>query len=212
MKKFLSEVILAGLMNLCYVVGMNPIRFTTGNKKKIDAANKVLNQYGFDIESCKVEIADIQTDSVEELLDYKTQEIRKVVSDSFIISSVGYHIKALNGFPGIYTNYINKTLSAEQLLALMQGEEDRSFLVNTCVSFFNSQDGSSKLFYSKGEGFIALEAKGEGTSLDQIMIRSDMQDNQATYSYDQMIEYYANKYSHYHQLGKYLQSIQYDKS
>ena len=44
---------------------------------------------------------------------------------------------------------------------------------------------------------------GIGSSIDRIMIRNGMERVQATYSHEEMIDYYAANLNHFDQFGKY---------
>ena len=182
------------------------IIFVTQNSKKIETAQRVLSLYGIEIDQLKIEINEIQTSSIETSCLVSATYASKFTSELFITSSVGYFINCLNGFPGLYTSYINQTLSSEQILAMITGS-DRSFTVKTGVCLYDPKSQTSKVFISESFGEIAQHPFGEGTSLDRIMIRNGQNKVQSLYTYDEMIEYYSHNMSHYHQIGKYLNNM-----
>jgi len=76
----------------------------------------------------------------------------------FFIEDSGLFIKALNGFPGVYSSYVFKTIGNEGILKLMRGVEDREAKF-VCVIAYN--DGKVRIFKGEVVGKISNEMRGE---------------------------------------------------
>ncbi len=86
-----------------------------------------------------------------------------------IVEDAGLFIKALNGFPGPYSSYVNKTIGVEGILKLMRGIKDRTAYFFSVVAFYDPDINELEFFYGKVEGEIAEEARGKsGFGFDPI--------------------------------------------
>lgn len=97
----------------------------TKNAGKIKAAHSVLGKYGIEIKSIENEYAEIQADSSVEIARHAAQEAAHRLGLPVIREDHSLFIHAL-GIPGPYTDYIERRLSVEKLLALMEYEPDKT--------------------------------------------------------------------------------------
>lgn len=181
------------------------ITFVTGNKNKLEVASRVLSKYGIDLVSEKIETPEIQSIDVSEISKFSAQYAAKVVGGAVIKTDAGYFIKSLNGFPGPFVKYINNWLSAEDILRLLEGKKDRSVEIIECLTYCNT-DGEVAQFFSKDSGKIALKAEGQGSSMDQIIIRDKIGRVQALINSEVMFDYWAQNLPHFHKLGDFLKN------
>lgn len=101
------------------------IYLLTKNTGKIKAACSVFGKYGFEIRSIKNEYSEIQADSSVEIARHAAQEVSRRLGLPIIREDHSLFIHAL-GIPGPYTDYIERCLSIEKLLALMEHEPNRA--------------------------------------------------------------------------------------
>lgn len=73
--------------------------FITGNKNKLKEASAIL---GVPLESYDIDLVEIQSMSVEEVVQAKVLEAKKHVSlgTPFFVEDTGLYIDDANGFPG----------------------------------------------------------------------------------------------------------------
>lgn len=185
---------------------MIQVKFITTNKKKLDTANMVLNDYDIRVVSEQLDIPDLYSDKIEDSLNFLLLTASKTIPGYLMASKAGYFINELNEFPGYYTSFVNKTLTSNNILSMMNTSKDRSFHVKTCVGLYSPKDEKVVFFYSTNKGNIAFETQGSGTPLDTIMIRDGQDKIQALYSYEELIKYYSTQMKHYHDLGKFIKS------
>ena len=146
------------------------ITYVTGNKYKIELAQRILSPLGINVLQKKIYCPEIQDDKIENVSKFSAKYAANQLGVAVIKNDSGLVIEALNGFPGPYTAYVEDTLTEEGILKLMEGKENRNAYFVEVISYCQpNQEPVS--FISKTEGSIALEKKGEfGWSYDRIFI------------------------------------------
>lgn len=185
------------------------IYLVTTNQKKLLTAQKVLSKYGIvlAILSLDYDVPEIQAFDVESVAAFSAKYVAERENKPIILTDTGYFINALNGFPGPYIKQMNHYFSADDLLRLMKGKEDRSFMMKECLAFCMPSK-EPVTYVSLNKGIIAEKAEGEGTALDRVIFREDLDRAQSLYTLDELVEYYSNHLGHYDKFGKYyLESL-----
>lgn len=111
------------------------IIFVTGNKYKFQVAQKSLRGGDLRLVQKKLEIPEIQSESVEEIAMFSARWAADRLKKPVVVSDGGCYIEALNGFPGPFIKYINKWLTANGLLSLMRNEKNRQVVWRDCLAF-----------------------------------------------------------------------------
>jgi XTP/dITP diphosphohydrolase len=94
---------------------------------------------------------------------YRTLKRRLVVDDT------GLYISALNGFPGAYAAFVQKTIGNDGILRLMERLTDRTASFVTAAAYADGRN--IKTFVGEMRGHIALAPSGEeGFGYDPIFI------------------------------------------
>ena len=119
----------------------------------------------------RVKAIEIQDDSLENIAKASAIDAAEKCRLPIIVEDAGLFINALNGFPGPYSSYVNRTIGVEGILKLMKNIEDRSAYFLSAVTFYDPASGELKIFRGKVDGKIAEEARGEsGFGFDPIFI------------------------------------------
>lgn len=145
------------------------IFLATGNGKKIDEINKILDSSKFEIFSIKdgIKIPEIIEDgnSFEENSKKKALEIAKFTGMITIADDSGLCVEALNGEPGIFsarysgenaTDYLNN----KKLIENLKGIENRKAKFVTVMTL-GTPKGESWSFRGEIDGIIIDEPRGE---------------------------------------------------
>ena len=146
------------------------ITYVTGNKYKIELAERILCPLGIKIIQKKIHCPEIQDNEIENVSKFSAKYAADKLNAPVIKNDSGLVIESLNGFPGPYTAYVEDTITEDGILQLMQGKENRNAYFMEVISYCkpNSEPIS---FVSKTHGSIALEKRGEyGWSYDRIFI------------------------------------------
>lgn len=103
------------------------INFVTKNQFKINTAIGVLRPPHFEIVPIELNLDEIQADN--NFLIAKDTAIKafEILKEPIIREDHGLYIEALNGFPGPYTAYIEKTLDPKYLIRMLEGESRKAY-------------------------------------------------------------------------------------
>ena len=183
---------------------MKPVFFITGNNLKFQVAQKALADIGIDLIQKELDAPEIQSKSVEEIASFSAKWVCDLLGEPVILSDVGYHIEALNGFPGPFIKYINKWLSADDILRLMAGKENREVIVKDCLAY--CKPGKKPVtFCDSARGAIANKKGGKGrTSINEIFIPEGYDKVESDIPWDEMKKFWAKNMKTYQLLAEYL--------
>ena len=182
----------------------NQITFITKNQDKWDIAKEVLAQYNVEVLQEALETPEIQAFDVEEVAKYSAKYAADRLNKPVIVTDAGYFIEALNGFPGPYIKFVNKWLTSQNILDMMTNEKNRKVLMRETVAYFKPNE-EPIVFTSETYGEIVTEPQGSGSTIDQIVKRDGQDKVQGLILHEEMIQFWVQNLSHFHDLGKYLQ-------
>ncbi|HZT35376.1 MAG TPA: non-canonical purine NTP pyrophosphatase, partial [Nitrososphaera sp.] len=83
-------------------MGLNII-FASSNESKASEAVAILAEFGIDAFFAKLELREIQSNSLEEIAKEKSEHAYSLVSAPVIVEDDGLFIESLRGFPGQYS-------------------------------------------------------------------------------------------------------------
>ena len=105
---------------------MKEITYVTGNKSKILSAKSILEPLNIKVNNIKIELTEIQADTTEEVAIYKAKEASEKLKCNVLVNDIGLFIDALNGFPGLYTHYVDEKIGEDGILKLLTNEKNRN--------------------------------------------------------------------------------------
>lgn len=146
------------------------LTFITSNQEKFRIADSIMKKKGIQLSRQGMELTELQSENLLEIAEYSAAEAFGKLKTAVAVTDVGFYITALRGFPGPFVKYINRYLTADNLLSLMSGIENREMIVKEYLVIIDAQ--SKKLVYStQFHGKIAHEPfKSSGTSFERIFI------------------------------------------
>jgi len=89
------------------------VLFATGNEGKLNEVKEMLAPLDIQVERLDDEYPELQTDGLEQVVDWGLDWLRERHHSPLIIDDSGLFIDALGGFPGVYSAYVFKTLGCE---------------------------------------------------------------------------------------------------
>ena len=131
---------------------MKKIIYSTGNKYKIKFANNILKRYGVECDGVKLDLAEPQSLTQEEISEIKVREAYETTKKPTVCMDSGFFINCLNGFPGIYTSDMFKMLEDEDFIRLVDTRKDRSAYIQQTVAYFDGKN--LKIFSTKAKGHV----------------------------------------------------------
>ena len=136
------------------------ITYVTGNWAKISCAKKSLEPLGYEIDNIKMETPEIQADDVSEVAKYSAKWAAEKLNRPVMKNDSGLFINALKGFPGVYTHYVDDTITEDGVLKLMEGIEDRTAYFKESLAY--CEPGKEPIVF---EGYTRgrIDTKKSGT-------------------------------------------------
>ena len=159
---------------------MRTVWFMTGNVGKVREAKHALEPLGFEVKQLVVEgveISEPQCDDLEIVARSKLQQAQAHLphpDDALMVEDAGLFVDALDGFPGVYSAYVLKTLGCNGMLKLMEENNNRNAGFQAVAALLLDGD----VFISRGvcQGLLAAKASGsDGFGFDPIFVPNDIE-------------------------------------
>lgn len=147
---------------------MRTITFASTNPNKFREVQSILGSHDISVDFTKVELLEIQSDSIEEIAKEKAKSAFLQIGRPVIVEDDGLFIEVLKGFPGQYSSYAFKTIGNNGILKLLAGSSERSAFFLSLIAF---HDGKS-VSISEGriEGKISDKITEGGWGYDPIFV------------------------------------------
>ena len=141
---------------------MKRLTLLTHNKKKLAEANRIANSYGvLLVQAGSAEKFEIQSESLEEVSGLAARTAYRKLKRPLLVDDTGMFVKALSGFPGVYTAHAQYTIGNRGILKLMQGKNDRSAYSACALTFFDGR--TFECFVGRMDGSILKSERGPRT-------------------------------------------------
>jgi XTP/dITP diphosphohydrolase len=144
------------------------VTFVSTNKNKFLEAEAILAPFGISVEFVKATLAELQSDSLEEIAREKARNAFALVGRPAIVEDDGLFIDSLKGFPGQYSSFVFQTIGNGGILKLLDKSNDRSAHFRSIIAY---HDGSVvSIFEGLISGRIADTVSDGGWGYDPIFI------------------------------------------
>ena len=166
--------------------------YVTGNKSKIEAAKVCMEPLGVNIIQKDIETPEIQADTNAEVACYSSKWASELLKCNTVKNDGGLVIPALNGFTGVYSKYIEKTLDAEGILKLMVDIKDRTaYWIEAWA--YTEYGKEPVVFEGRFYGRISTKLQGEnGYGYDKIFIPDGMNSTLAEMTTEDKLKYWCS--------------------
>ena len=135
------------------------ITFITGNEHKVKEAENIFKLFGVELEHIDLGYEEPQG-TLEEVAISGAKYASRKLDKPVIVEDAGLFIKALNGFPGTYSHYVQDTIGNKGILKLLKDTDDRYAEFRSVIGYC-APNSEPKTFLGKVEGEIAVEEKGD---------------------------------------------------
>jgi XTP/dITP diphosphohydrolase len=140
---------------------MRKIVFVTGNKGKLREARDILGAKEIEVLQNSDGYPELQEDELEPIAAYGARWVADKLGMPVMVDDSGLFIKALNGFPGPYSAFVEEHLGNKRILKLMEDEVDRAAIFKSVIGY--CEPGKKPMvFAGTVEGKIAFEERGTG--------------------------------------------------
>ncbi len=140
--------------------------FVTENQEKFNNANIILKNFSLQLQAKKLDIIEIQSDSLEKIAEDKARQAYTSIRQPLVVKDDGWYIPSLNGFPGSYMKYMNQWLSPDDFLNLLRPYKDKEIIFKDALCYVDATQ--QKIFTNTIHGYILNEPKGEGVSMARL--------------------------------------------
>jgi len=152
----------------------NAIYFVTGNNHKYNEVLDVFTRQNveYSLKQEDLNPIEIQADSVKDIVLYKLKSIKDKIDGSYFVEDAGFFVDVpLNGFPGVYSSYVLKTIGNEGIIKLIDDfNKSKAHFITIIALFFKPFE---KVYFFEGiaKGKISKTLRGEkGFGFDPIFI------------------------------------------
>lgn len=139
---------------------MSELRFVTTNPGKVREAEEYLGNL-YDVEQLDYDYTEIQSDDLDAIAADGAEKSYAARDDDVpvIVDDAGLFIRALEGFPGPYSSYVEDTLGVERVWHLAKSLEDRHGAFRCTVAY---TDGDTTETFSGAVQGRIVAPRGEG--------------------------------------------------
>lgn len=144
----------------------------TSNPGKLKEIKRFLEPLGIELGINESRFIEVQADTLEEVVQFGLDRISEEMDRKvpLIKDDSGLFIQALDGFPGVYSAYVNRTISNQGIMRIMDGVKNRKAVFRTVIGY-RMENGGTALFRGECKGEISMEMKGrQGFGFDPIFI------------------------------------------
>lgn len=164
---------------------MNKLTYITGNQNKADLIGKYT---GFQVEHVKIDLDEIQSLDLREVVSHKARQAYEVVKSPVLVDDVSLGFQSLGSLPGPFIKWFVDRLGLEGLCRMLDNFEARSATAE--IGFGYCEGGKPKLFMASMEGSIAMHPMGEnGFGWDAIFISEGDRKTWAEYNIEEYPAY-----------------------
>lgn len=103
---------------------------------------------------------EVQASSLEDVVTFALEWMDGKTDKDVILEDSGLFIDALNGFPGVFSSQVFRSIGIRGVLKLMEGASERKARFQTCIGLHLK--GKRKTFKGEVEGTIAMKPTGSG--------------------------------------------------
>ena len=132
----------------------------TSNKEKVHFAKIALDQVHIQFDVVSLPLIEIQADTPEEIILHKAGQAYAELKKPVVVNDHWWSFPALGGFPGPYMHFMNDHLTADDLIRIMGGKEDRRAILTESICYKDKE--RVKIFTQEREGEILLAPQGDG--------------------------------------------------
>lgn len=154
------------------------IYFITKNNYKFNEIRKLFEheKIPYQLKQSNLETIEIQTESIRENASFKLNSVKTKAKCSCFVEDAGFFVeKPLNGFPGVYSSYVMKTIGNEGILKLIEDFKGSQAHFTTVIAFYFDPLGKDYFFEGEVHGKVSNTIRGSGGfGFDPIFLPNDI--------------------------------------
>jgi len=156
------------------------INFITGNINKFNEVSKLFQEANLNLklEQLDLDPIEIQADTLKEVALFKLNNIKDKVDGSYFVEDAGFFVdQPLNGFPGVYSSYVFKTIGNKAILKSIESFDNTEAHFAAAIALYFKPLDKTIVFEGIVKGKVSTEMKGSnGFGFDPIFIPEEIPD------------------------------------
>ncbi|MHA1269833.1 MAG: non-canonical purine NTP pyrophosphatase [Candidatus Helarchaeota archaeon] len=144
------------------------MNFITSNNWKLKIANNYASNYNLNFNQINIKLKEIQSEDIIEIAIEKAKSAYNIINKEYIIEESCFSIEKLNGFPGSYTSYIEKTLGLKNIYKILKNLRVK-IVEYTSILVFHNGNNNFKIFKARIRGNL-IKKFTEGQFFSEIFI------------------------------------------
>lgn len=167
--------------------------FVTGNQEKIAIAKAALVGSNIEIEGIKIDCPELQDDDSGIIAKYSAKFASELIKCSIIKVDSGLYIEALDGFPGPYSEYVERKLDAQDIINMMKGRKNRNAYYKEVLAYCEyGKDPITLTTFTYGK--ISENIDGDkGYNFDRIFICEGDKKTIANFEQEERVKRYSHE-------------------
>jgi XTP/dITP diphosphohydrolase len=139
------------------------LRVVTSNEGKAREFSAALDRLPWRVERVAMEYQEVQADTLDEVAVASAIWLRELrtVKPPFVLEDAGLFVDALDGFPGVYSAYVYRTVGCDGILRLMEWRDDRKARFESRIALVLPA-GPIEVMEGVCVGTVPIEARGTG--------------------------------------------------
>lgn len=160
------------------IIKKEDLLFITGNLNKFNEIQQLFRQetIRYNLIQKELKMIEIQANSIKSVAKFKLNSIKEKLDLSAFVEDAGFFVDhPLNGFPGVYSSYVMKTIGNKGILNLIEDFDDTKAHFSAVIALYYKP--LDKVFYFEGtvEGKLSRMQKGsQGFGFDPIFIPNEL--------------------------------------
>ena len=175
---------------------MNILYFITSNNHKFKEISKLFEEesLNYHLKQSDIETLEIQSESIQEVALAKLKSVKDKLTSSYFVEDAGFFVDIpLNGFPGVYSSYIMKTIGNEGILRLITDFNHSKAHFKTVIALYFKPHDQTYIFEGEVYGRISKKVRGAGGfGFDPIFIPNEIPER----TFGELTQIEKNKISH----------------
>lgn len=136
---------------------MMGITFVTGNQHKADNMARFL---GFDIDHQKLDLDELQSTKLEEIIEHKVRQAYELLKRPVIVDDISMGLREISNLPGPFVKFFLQVPDgAEKICRLADGLKSRNADAHCVIGYFDGQ--KLEIFKGSITGVIAMHPAGD---------------------------------------------------
>ncbi len=126
--------------------------FVTENKGKFEMIERVLQQYGTELQQKTLELNEPDSDNLKEIALSKARQAFEKIRQPLIVEDTGFFLEAYKGFPGQHSKWAFHKIGFEGFFKLLSGKTRKAYF-HTVICFIESEE-NHRFFEGKWHGKV----------------------------------------------------------